>query len=75
MVQLSALAERVSATIRIAQERARHLDSELEPGRGQDPDEMEARAERIAAEEAELIAAVRHRSRDARGRTRTTRRA
>ncbi len=56
--QLSALAERVSATIRIAQERARHLDSELEPGRGQDPDEMEARAERIAAEEAELIAAV-----------------
>ncbi|WP_238772804.1 chromosome segregation protein SMC [Prescottella equi] len=56
--QLSALAERVSATIRIAQERARHLDSEPEPGRGQDPDEMEARAERIAAEEAELIAAV-----------------
>ncbi|ORM00546.1 chromosome segregation protein SMC [Prescottella equi] len=55
---LSALAERVSATIRIAQERARHLDSEPEPGRGQDPDEMEARAERIAAEEAELIAAV-----------------
>ncbi|UNQ33575.1 chromosome segregation protein SMC [Prescottella equi] len=56
--QLSALAERVSATIRIAQERARHLDSEPEPGRGQDPDEMESRAERIAAEEAELIAAV-----------------
>lgn len=56
--QLSALAERVSATIRIAQERARHLDSEPELGRGQDPDEMEARAERIAAEEAELIAAV-----------------
>ncbi|NKV32632.1 chromosome segregation protein SMC [Rhodococcus hoagii] len=56
--QLSALAERVSATIRIAQERARHLDSEPEPGRGQDPGEMEARAERIAAEEAELIAAV-----------------
>ncbi|WP_433702962.1 chromosome segregation protein SMC [Prescottella equi] len=55
---LSALAERVSATIRIAQERARHLDSEPEPGRGQDPGEMEARAERIAAEEAELIAAV-----------------
>ncbi|PTR31885.1 condensin subunit Smc [Rhodococcus sp. OK519] len=56
--QLSALAERVSATIRIAQERARHLDSEPEVGRGQDPDEMEARAERIAVEEAELVAAV-----------------
>lgn len=56
--QLSALAERVSATIRIAQERARHLDAEPDAGRGQDPDEMEARAERIAQEEAELVAAV-----------------
>ncbi|RVW11174.1 chromosome segregation protein SMC [Prescottella agglutinans] len=56
--QLSALAERVSATIRIAQERARHLEAEPAAGRGQDPDEMEARAERIAQEEAELVAAV-----------------
>ncbi|MDH6678531.1 chromosome segregation protein [Rhodococcus sp. LBL1] len=56
--QLSALAERVSATIRIAQERARHLEAEPVAGRGQDPDEMEARAERIAQEEAELVAAV-----------------
>lgn len=56
--QLSALAERVNATIRIAQERARHLDGEPEAGRGQDPDELEARADRIAAEEAELVAAV-----------------
>jgi chromosome segregation protein len=56
--RLSALAERVSATVRIAQERARHLDAEPETRAGQDPDEMEARAERIAAEEAELIEAV-----------------
>ncbi|NLV78708.1 MAG: chromosome segregation protein SMC [Rhodococcus sp.] len=56
--RLSALAERVSATVRIAQERARHLDTEPEARPGQDPDEMEARAERIAAEEAELIEAV-----------------
>lgn len=56
--QLSALAERVSATIRIARERARHLEAEPVAGRGQDPDEMEARAERIAQEETELVAAV-----------------
>ncbi len=56
--QLSALAERVSATIRIASERARHLETEPVAGRGQDPDEMEARAERIAQEEAELVGAV-----------------
>ncbi|WP_430333312.1 chromosome segregation protein SMC [Rhodococcus sp. ACT016] len=56
--QLSALAERVGATIRIAQERARLLEAEPVTGRGQDPDEMEARAERIAQEEAELVAAV-----------------
>ncbi|MGW6661021.1 chromosome segregation protein SMC [Rhodococcus sp. NPDC055024] len=53
--QLSALAERVNATVRIARERARHLDSEPVGNRGQDPDEMEARAERLAAEEAELL--------------------
>ncbi|MDV6265740.1 chromosome segregation protein SMC [Rhodococcus globerulus] len=56
--QLSALAERVNATVRIARERARHLDSEPVGVRGQDPDEMEARAERMAAEEAELIEGV-----------------
>ncbi|WP_072687540.1 chromosome segregation protein SMC [Rhodococcus marinonascens] len=56
--QLSALAERVNATIRIARERARHLDSEPAANRGQDPDEMEARADRIAAEESELVEAV-----------------
>ncbi len=56
--RLSALAERVSATVRVAQERARHLHAEPEDRSGQDPDEMEARADRIAAEEAELIEAV-----------------
>ena len=56
--RLSALAERVSATVRVAQERARHLHSEPEDRSGQDPDEMEARADRIAAEEAELVEAV-----------------
>ncbi|QCQ91804.1 chromosome segregation protein SMC [Rhodococcus sp. SGAir0479] len=56
--RLSALAERVSATVRIAQERARHLEAEPVAGRSQDPDEMEARADRIAQEEAELVAAV-----------------
>ncbi|MFZ2175182.1 MAG: chromosome segregation protein SMC [Rhodococcus sp. (in: high G+C Gram-positive bacteria)] len=56
--RLSALAERVNATIRIARERARHLDSEPGANRGQDPDEMEARADRIAAEERELVEAV-----------------
>ncbi|MCQ4119301.1 chromosome segregation protein SMC [Rhodococcus tibetensis] len=56
--QLSALAERVNATIRIARERARHLDSEPSAHRGQDPDEMEARADRLATEEQELAEAV-----------------
>ena len=46
--RLSALAERVNATVRIAHERARHLDSVQSAGRGQDPDELEAQAERVA---------------------------
>ncbi|WP_186626775.1 chromosome segregation protein SMC [Rhodococcus sp. BP22] len=56
--QLSALAERVNATIRIAKERARHLDSASSTGRGQDPDELEAQADRVAEEELELVEAV-----------------
>ncbi|AYJ49398.1 chromosome segregation protein SMC [Rhodococcus sp. P1Y] len=56
--QLSALAERVNATIRIAKERARHLDSAPTGGRGQDPDELEQQAERVAEEELELVEAV-----------------
>lgn len=56
--QLSALAERVNATIRIAQDRARHLDTEAPVGSGRDPEQLEAEAERVEAEEAELREAV-----------------
>ncbi|MGV9819798.1 chromosome segregation protein SMC [Nocardia xishanensis] len=56
--QLSALAERVNATIRIAGDRARHLDTETTVGTGRDPDQLEAEADRIEAEEAELREAV-----------------
>ncbi|AXY51840.1 chromosome segregation protein SMC [Rhodococcus ruber] len=56
--RLSALAERLGATVRIAQERARHLDTAPAARDGQDPDEMEARADRIAEEEADLLEAV-----------------
>lgn len=56
--QLSALAERVNATIRIAGDRARHLDTEAPVGTGRDPDQLEAEADRVEAEEAELREAV-----------------
>lgn len=56
--RLSALAERVGATVRIATERARHLDSDPVGQRGQDPDQLEAQADRVAAEELELQEAV-----------------
>ncbi|MEU7765164.1 chromosome segregation protein SMC [Nocardia sp. NPDC049190] len=56
--QLSALAERVNATIRIAGDRARHLDTHTPIGTGRDPEQLEAEAERVEAEEAELRAAV-----------------
>ncbi|GAA4476116.1 chromosome segregation protein SMC [Rhodococcus olei] len=56
--QLSALAERVSATVRIATERARHFGSEPVAHRGQDPDQLEEQADRVAAEERELHEAV-----------------
>ncbi len=52
---LSALAERVSATVRIASERAQHLDAEPEVSSGPDPDELEARAEEIATQERQLL--------------------
>ncbi len=52
--QLSALAERVNATIRIAGDRARHLDTATQAGTGRDPEQLEAEADRVAAEEAEL---------------------
>lgn len=56
--QLSALAERVNATIRIAGDRARHLDTAAPANTGRDPDQLEAEADRVEAEEAELREAV-----------------
>ncbi|MDG3011042.1 chromosome segregation protein SMC [Rhodococcus sp. D2-41] len=56
--RLSALSERLGATVRIATERARHLQTEQSHQPGRDPEELEAQAERVAAEEAELAMAV-----------------
>ncbi|CAM3604567.1 chromosome segregation protein SMC [Tsukamurella ocularis] len=55
---LSALAERVSSTERIASERARLLSEPVQHPPGRDPDELEAEAERVAEEEAELMEAL-----------------
>lgn len=52
---LSALAERVAATVRIASERAQHLDVEPAPPSDTDPDALEAEAERVAAAEQQLL--------------------
>ncbi|MCV7279691.1 chromosome segregation protein SMC [Mycolicibacterium flavescens] len=52
---LSALAERVSATVRIATERAQHLEGEPEMSTGPDPDELDAQADEIAAQERQLL--------------------
>jgi chromosome segregation protein len=54
--RLSALAERVSATVRIARERTHHLDVEPAPVGGADPDALEAEAQQVAATEQELLA-------------------
>jgi chromosome segregation protein len=54
--RLSALAERVSATVRIASERAQLLDAEPERSTGRDPEELEAEADQIAEREQELLA-------------------
>ena len=57
--RLSALAERLAGTVRLAQERARHLAGAAEaraPGR--DPDELDAEADAIAEQEEALVAAV-----------------
>ncbi|MHA6621263.1 chromosome segregation protein SMC [Pseudonocardia sp. DLS-67] len=56
--RLSALAERLSGTVRLAQERSRHLADPQERAPGREPDELDAEAEAIAEEEAELVAAV-----------------
>ncbi|OBK88100.1 chromosome segregation protein SMC [Mycolicibacter sinensis] len=53
---LSALAERVSATVRIASDRAQHLDEEPITTGGVDPDALEAEAEQVAAAEQQLLA-------------------
>ncbi|GAA1091885.1 chromosome segregation protein SMC [Tsukamurella spumae] len=55
---LSALAERVSSTERIASERARLLSEPVQHAPGRDPDELDAEAERVAEEEAELMEAL-----------------
>ena len=57
--RLSALAERLAGTVRLAQERRRHLADPVEsrtPGR--DPDELEAEADAVAEEEELLVEAV-----------------
>ncbi|MGH3557487.1 chromosome segregation protein SMC, partial [Mycobacterium sp.] len=53
---LSALAERVSATVRIASERAQHLDVEPATTSGPDPDALEAEARQVEAAEQQLLA-------------------
>ncbi len=52
---LSALAERVAATVRIASERAHHLDVGPAPPSDTDPDALEAEAERVAVAERQLL--------------------
>ncbi|MBU3707415.1 MAG: chromosome segregation protein SMC, partial [Mycobacterium sp.] len=49
--RLSALAERVSATVRIASERAQYLEIEPAASSGPDPDELESQAEEVAEQE------------------------
>ncbi|OBI44516.1 chromosome segregation protein SMC [Mycobacterium colombiense] len=53
---LSALAERVAATVRIASERAHHLDVEPLAPSDTDPDALEAEAEQVAVAERQLLA-------------------
>ncbi|WP_460353949.1 chromosome segregation protein SMC [Mycobacterium sp. ZZG] len=56
--RLSALAERVGATVRIATERAQHLDAEPDFSAGPDPDELEAQADAVAEQERQLLDAL-----------------
>lgn len=53
--RLSALAERVGATVRIATERTQLLDTGTDATSGPDPDALEAEAEQVAAHERELL--------------------
>ena len=54
--RLSALAERVSATVRIASERAQYLDAEPAATTGRDPEALEAEADEVADRERRLLA-------------------
>ncbi|GAA1279939.1 chromosome segregation protein SMC [Pseudonocardia aurantiaca] len=56
--RLSALAERLAGTVRLAQERTRHLADPQERAPGRDPDQLDAEADAIAEQEEELVAAV-----------------
>jgi len=57
--RLSALAERLRGTVRLAVERERHLTAEVETSTsGRDPEELEAEAEETAIREAELAERV-----------------
>jgi chromosome segregation protein len=57
--RLSALAERLRGTVRLAEQRARHLSAPTEQhGPGRDPDELEREAVAAQAAEAELHAVV-----------------
>ena len=57
--RLSSLRERFRGTGSLAAERVRHLaDAAEDSGSGRDPDELDAQAARIRAEEAEIVAAV-----------------
>ncbi|MEE4022693.1 chromosome segregation protein SMC [Gordonia sp. PKS22-38] len=56
--RLSALAERVDATSRVATERGRYLSEPVAANTGTDPEELDRRAEEAAETEAELDAAV-----------------
>lgn len=55
LFRASALAERVSATVRIATDRAQLFDTEPEMSSGRDPDELDAEAEQVAELEQQLL--------------------
>jgi chromosome segregation protein len=55
---LSALAERVAATVRIAGDRAQLLDFEPAAPSGPDPDALDAEAEEVAERERQLLATL-----------------
>ncbi|GAB24607.1 chromosome partition protein SMC [Gordonia polyisoprenivorans NBRC 16320 = JCM 10675] len=55
---LSALAERVDATARVATERSRYLDEPVTASSGPDPEDLERQADEAAETEAEMTAAV-----------------